>query len=194
MPIVLNGSGTVTGISVGGLPDGIVDGDTLASGVGGKVLQVVQKVKSDAFSTGASDATFIDITNFNQAITPSSSSNKVLVRVNIGKCACSTNQRQSNFRVFRGSTEIGRGDSNGSRLRCAFSIYHGGMNSSGGGWSGSWEFLDTPNTTSSTTYKVAMSGHNGDTHGINGAFSDNANNTDAPQSRTISTITLMEVS
>ena len=30
MPIVINGSGTVTGISVGGLPDGIVDTDTLA--------------------------------------------------------------------------------------------------------------------------------------------------------------------
>ena len=46
MPIAINGSGTVTGISVGGLPDGIVDADMLAanavtagklaSGVGGK--------------------------------------------------------------------------------------------------------------------------------------------------------------
>ena len=31
MPITLNGNGTVTGISVGGLPDGIVDADTLAT-------------------------------------------------------------------------------------------------------------------------------------------------------------------
>jgi len=31
MTITINGSGTVTGISVGGLPDGIVDADTLAS-------------------------------------------------------------------------------------------------------------------------------------------------------------------
>ena len=31
MPISINGSGTVTGISVGGLPDGIVDTDTLAT-------------------------------------------------------------------------------------------------------------------------------------------------------------------
>tara|TARA_R100000458_G_scaffold39989_1_gene37537 strand:+ start:33 stop:662 length:630 start_codon:yes stop_codon:yes gene_type:complete len=30
MPIAINGSGTVTGISVGGLPDGIVDSDMLA--------------------------------------------------------------------------------------------------------------------------------------------------------------------
>ena len=33
MAIVINGSGTVTGISVGGLPDGIVDSDMIASGV-----------------------------------------------------------------------------------------------------------------------------------------------------------------
>jgi hypothetical protein len=32
MAIVINGSGTVTGLSVGGLPDGTVDADTLASG------------------------------------------------------------------------------------------------------------------------------------------------------------------
>ena len=31
MPITLNGSGTVTGVSVGGLPDGIVDTDMLAN-------------------------------------------------------------------------------------------------------------------------------------------------------------------
>jgi len=31
MAIVINGSGTVTGVSVGGLPDGIVDAGTLAS-------------------------------------------------------------------------------------------------------------------------------------------------------------------
>ena len=31
MPIVINGSGTVTGISAGGLPDGVVDVDTLAA-------------------------------------------------------------------------------------------------------------------------------------------------------------------
>jgi len=32
MPVVINGSGTVTGLAVGGLPDGTVDADTLASG------------------------------------------------------------------------------------------------------------------------------------------------------------------
>ena len=31
MAIVINGSGTVTGLAVGGLPDGIVDAGTLAT-------------------------------------------------------------------------------------------------------------------------------------------------------------------
>ena len=31
MPIAINGSGTITGLSVGGLPDGIVDTDMLAA-------------------------------------------------------------------------------------------------------------------------------------------------------------------
>jgi hypothetical protein len=31
MPIAINGSGTITGISVGGVPDGIVDTDVLAA-------------------------------------------------------------------------------------------------------------------------------------------------------------------
>lgn len=31
MPIAINGSGTITGISVGGIPDGVVDTDVLAA-------------------------------------------------------------------------------------------------------------------------------------------------------------------
>ena len=41
MPITLNGSGTVSGISAGGLPDGIIQSADLATGVGGKILQVL---------------------------------------------------------------------------------------------------------------------------------------------------------
>ena len=33
MAIVINGSGTITGLSAGGLPDGSVDSDTLATGI-----------------------------------------------------------------------------------------------------------------------------------------------------------------
>ena len=46
MPVSINGNtGVITGVAVGGLPDGIVDADMLASGVGGKILQVVSTIK-----------------------------------------------------------------------------------------------------------------------------------------------------
>ena len=32
MPVTINGNGTITGLAVGGLPDGCVDADTLAAG------------------------------------------------------------------------------------------------------------------------------------------------------------------
>ena len=43
--------------AITGLPDGIVDADTLASGVGGKVLQVVSAVLgSQAITNSTSDS------------------------------------------------------------------------------------------------------------------------------------------
>ena len=67
MPIAINGSGTVTGISVGGLPDGIVDTDMLAANAvtaakrgTGSILQVVTK-KSNS-QTSYTDAASQDYT------------------------------------------------------------------------------------------------------------------------------------
>ena len=85
MPVTINGNGTITGISAGGLPDGCVTADDLASGVGGKILQVVQK-KLDVsganfFST--SSTSFVEVTGLAQTLTLASSSNKVLIEVNL---------------------------------------------------------------------------------------------------------------
>ena len=54
MAIVINGSGTVTGLSVGGLPDGTVDADTLASGAGG-VSGVTSSADATAISIDSSE-------------------------------------------------------------------------------------------------------------------------------------------
>lgn len=83
MPITINGNGTITGLSVGGLPDGCVDSDTLASGVGGKVLQVLQDVKTDDYGVNSSGSTIYTVTGLEQAITLASASNKVLVQVQL---------------------------------------------------------------------------------------------------------------
>lgn len=83
MPIVINGSaGTVTGVATGGLPDGCVDTDTLATSVTrGNILQVVQHSFSDeTSSTSTSD---VAIVGSAKALTLTSSSSSVLIIANI---------------------------------------------------------------------------------------------------------------
>ena len=78
MPVSINGNtGVITGLAVGGLPDGIVDADMLASGVGGKILQVKQTFKNDTASTNS--GSFAQISGLTVSITPSSSSNKIFI-------------------------------------------------------------------------------------------------------------------
>ena len=78
MAITLNGSGTVSGISAGGLPDGIIQSADLASGVGGKILQVVSTTKTDTASTTTSGS-FTDISGMSVSITPSATSSKIFI-------------------------------------------------------------------------------------------------------------------
>ena len=61
MPIAINGSGTLTGVSVGGLPDGIVDADMMAAGVAGSwkklsTTTVSSNVSSVSFTNSITDA------------------------------------------------------------------------------------------------------------------------------------------
>lgn len=157
MPIAINGSGTVTGISVGGLPDGIVDADMLAanavtagklaSGVGGKILQVLQSTFTAATST--SSTSLVD-SGLSVSITPSSTSNKILIMyglymsVNSGEYSGSTS-------IVRGSTEIFIGDAiSSSRRASAFMWPNSGRDPHFVGH----QFLDSPSTTSATTYKI----------------------------------------
>ena len=122
----------------------------------GSVLQVVQTVKTDTFSTTALGSSPADVTGMSVSITPSSSSNKILVMVNgLG----GYNNYQVMVRLVRDSTPISIGDANGSRPRMstAFGAYVA---------NGNYEqyhlgpfsicYLDSPATTSSTTYKLQM--------------------------------------
>ncbi len=61
MAIAINGSGTITGVSVGGLPDGIVDTDMLAASAvtaakrgAGAILQVVSATTTTQVTSSSS--------------------------------------------------------------------------------------------------------------------------------------------
>ena len=191
MPIAVNGSGTITGISVGGLPDGCVDTDTLATSVTrGKILQVVSTTKTDTSSfTSNTTNTFVDLSGLSVSITPTAASSKILIQFDV---SVAVGTGTVHVRLVRGSTAIAVGDSAGNRLqdtvsrRTASSIYslectHMSMS-----------FLDSPNTTSATTYKLqgtAGSSYN-TTYYVNRSSSDNDADYGA---RVASTITATEV-
>ena len=156
-----------------------------ATVAGGKILQIISTTKTDTFSTSSTSSTFVAITGLSVAITPSSSSSKIYIvtSVNVG----TRGDSQAMLKLQRGSTDICIGDAAGSRTRATWEAHTGGTNNGIDNFS--MNFLDSPSTTSSTTYQVYMR-VTGNTHYINRTNSDD----DADwQSRVPSTITVMEV-
>ena len=76
---------------------------TVAVGDTGKILQVVQTVKKDAFSAD-NDGSFGEITGLNVTLTPTSSSNKILFTLDITYSV----ENGNNFyvKLYDGSSEI----------------------------------------------------------------------------------------
>ena len=149
MAIVINGSGTVTGLAVGGLPDLTVDSGTLAVNSRGTVLQVVQATHASAVSS--SSATYAD-TGLTAAITPSSTSSKILVTVHQNGVDKRTNNTFIGIKLLRGSTNISQ------MAEVAAATGTTAINNIG---TVSAEVLDSPNTTSATTYKTQFNSGGG---------------------------------
>jgi hypothetical protein len=153
----------------------------------GGIIQVVQTVKSDTFTT-TSTGSWVDITGLSAVITPKKSSSKILMRVTMTVSATPVNVVAA-LRLVRDSTGIGLGDASSSRLRAT----HGGtrgLYDTNGAVSVNMEYLDSPATTSATTYKVQVYGWDGATWVVNRVGNDPDN---ALGPRCISTVTLMEI-
>ncbi len=159
----------------------------LVSGIGasaGQVIQVVSTTKTDTFST--TSTSFTDITGLSVSITPASASNKILVIANING---NSDIDQSFLRLMRGATAISIGDAVGSTQRTSAGNLEVITATSGSVISTGLNFLDSPSTTSATTYKIQGSVVSG-TLQIN--RSNNTGTTSSFQ-RTVSTITVMEI-
>ena len=160
MPLVLNSS-SISGLAaVGGL----------SSPQTGSVLQVVTGNTSTQVSS--TTTTFID-TTLTATITPSSSSSKILILVNIHGIYNFANANLGHkFSIVRNSTNI--------NLFCNFINYLG--TAAALITSISSNYLDSPATTSATTYKVQF------------AKGDSTSGTASVQHNSdVSTITLMEI-
>jgi hypothetical protein len=121
-----------------------------ANAPSGSVIQVVQAYKTDSFST-TNTSSFVDITGLSVSITPISSSSKILVLATISDCSTNAALGDGMFQVLRDSTAIGNGNNGGTSP--VMSYVNTSANSSLTD-TVSFSFLDSPSTTSSTTYKV----------------------------------------
>ena len=218
MPITISGDGSITGLSVGGLPDGSVDADTLASNSvttaklhndavtnsklpSGSVIQANSAVLTSVLSTYLSSMTTWRIggttgSSFGVTITPTSASNKILFW---GQITVAVTGPQFNIgcHVMKytgsGSSEIITGsqaDAAGSRKR-AHSITE--MNHSDNSMQTvPFSFLDTAGQTSQLIYTVGI--HNPSsvarTTKINSTITD-ADNTYTP--RAVSVLNVLEI-
>ena len=154
----------------------------------GKVLQVVQTTKTDTFSS--SSTSLVDITGLSVSITPSSTANKILVlfSVEIGQYSSNAN---CTLQLIRGSTAIYQGNQVGSnRKRGSNQTGPSGTENSVQSLTGM--FLDSPSTTSSTTYKIQGMSNNSATYQVNQDYGAPSND-DTNRTVSVSQITVMEI-
>jgi hypothetical protein len=131
-------------IVAGDIASGAITAAKLASGVGGKVLQVVNA--TDSTSRTTTSTTPVTASNtLSVTLTPSSTSNKVFIIANFNLHQ-SSNETYSVATIYRGNTNIG--NSNGGMGRIWSS------NSSKPVHPMTISVLDSPATTSATTYQV----------------------------------------
>ena len=121
----------------------------------GKILQVVSVSKTDAFSA-TSTSTAQDVTGLTINITPTSSSNKLLIHVHV---SCTASNSYGGHALLLAKVDSGtttypfRGDATGSSMRATFPVTGSGANS---GYPDllTGSFLDTAGSTNAITYKI----------------------------------------
>ena len=105
MAIQINGNGTITGISSGGLPAGCVTSATLASGAGGDIGKVEHYTNDYNYSfssTTLTDLLSASGTTWEVSIVPSKASSKILVSQSlfINALNASTKEHRYNLELF----------------------------------------------------------------------------------------------
>ena len=191
MPVTINGNGSITGLSVGGLPNGTVNADTLASNAvtsaklasgaitrsslpAGSVIQTVQvTTTSQTENAYTSQQTFLTA-----SITPTDSNNKILVNVNC--CGCGSRNTSTFWRM--------RIKKDGSLLRGVASYIGGYGDGSGNEDYPNCSFLDSPGTTNALSYTL----HGDRVSGGSNCYFNHHNGT-GTNSQASSSMTLMEI-
>ena len=171
--------------------DKILPVDGAPTNGGGGIIQVQSTTKTDT-SSFASDTTdtFVDLSGLSVSITPKFATSKILIMFTV---AAHVTTGTIHIRLMRDSTPIAVGDAEGNSVsstvsrRTMSSVYSLECTPM------SYTFLDSPNTTSATTYK--LQGTAGSSYNATFYINRASGTTDADYaSRVSSTITVMEVS
>ena len=149
----------------------------------GKIAQIVSTNLPTTFSSSAT--AYTDITGLSVSITPTLATSKILIICSFN--AVLSGDISGHYRLMRDSTAINVGTAAGSRTQSSSSHYISTSQYLVSTFT--WNFLDSPATTSATTYKVQGFVNTG-TFYINRGVPD-ANTAD--NDRTASNITVMEV-
>ena len=151
----------------------------------GAVLQVKQTVYTGT-ATYSNSASVSDITGMTVTITPKSTSSKILITFQISY-STSSDGCGNLIQLQRGSTNLG-GANQGTVFNGVTGVInnHGQANSGGQLYQTSGEFLDSPSTTSATTYKLRH-------YGVGGTTPLIINKNESGQLGGISTITATEI-
>lgn len=149
---------------------------------GGAVLQVVSTTKSDTWAA-TFNSDWRDVTGLVATITPTSSTSKILVLVQL---VVGVNNNV-HARIVRNGTAVGVGDAAGSRAQATITDFYEGYSYAS---KGHISFMDSPASSSALTYQVQLGGWSTYTNYVNRSGPDD----DAfYRARAISTITLMEI-
>lgn len=170
-------TGTTTGISASAISTGTLAAARLPAGT---VLQVVQTVKTDTFSTTSTSK--VDITGMSVSITPTSATSKILIIATINYGG---NDYNFYCDLLRGATVLNAPASGNNP--CTISLC-GISTTTYQILEGTISYLDSPATTSSTTYKLQIACQSTGSFRLNRSARDGVND-----SVCSSTITAMEI-
>lgn len=168
----IKGSGLVANLGSNGqvftsTGAGLAQGFEAAAG-GGKILQVVSTRSTSHYTT--TTASYQDCANFNVDITPSATSSKILVLVNVTTAnTVEPSSAGTTVTIFRDTTNLGADGF----------IYH--ANASGTSYyesqTGAFHYLDSPSSTSALNYNIKfMTGGGGESRTANVGFNNSYTN------------------
>ena len=173
MSVQISGDGTITGLDADGISSQPV--------FPGNVLQVVSTAKINQFTTTSNS--FVDVTGLSATITPTSATSKILVLMDVVVTTSDVpDAGNSGVQLVRNSTNIA--------VSTGGNVFNGtgfGTSRAEGPYAKgdvSVSFLDSPNTTNSTTYKVTAKTAAGTLF---------INTDRASENGAVSTLTLMEI-